>query len=62
MKLQEIEKKYEKDCKANPGVYASFEDYLGANALTICENCDEVVEYDEVDESGYCLEKCSDEE
>jgi hypothetical protein len=42
--------------------YVSFEDYLGSNGQCVCEGCDEVVEYDEVDEMGYCLEKCSTEE
>lgn len=37
--------------------YSSFDDFLGANALTTCERCDDIVEYDEVDESGYCY-KC----
>lgn len=36
--------------------YSSFEDYLGANAQCICEMCDNVVEYDEVDENGYCCD------
>ncbi len=41
--------------------YVSFEDYLGANAQCTCERCDKVVEYDEVDENGYCFD-CSEEE
>lgn len=41
--------------------YASFEDYLGANGECVCESCDQVVEYDEVDENGDCFD-CSDDE
>jgi len=41
--------------------YTSFEDYLGANGQCVCESCDQVVEYDEVDEGGDCPD-CSDED
>lgn len=40
--------------------YSSFADYLGANGMCVCENCDQVVEYDEVDENGDCF-NCAEE-
>jgi len=39
----------------DPEAYSSFADYLGANAMCQCEGCDRIVEYDEVDENGYCF-------
>ena len=43
---------YFRNAKTHRG---GFRAYLGENALTQCENCDDVVEYDEVDERCYCL-------
>jgi len=51
-------KEYEEEIKKDPTAYSCFDDYLGANALTRCEDCDNIVEYDEVDEDGYCFD-CS---
>lgn len=52
---------YFKEDSQNPGEYSGWDDYLGANGLIICDGCNEVCEYDEVDESGDCM-SCSDEE
>ena len=62
MKSEEAFREFEALDPEEKKHYNSFEDYLGANALCICETCDEVVEYDEVDENGDCLEHCSEEE
>lgn len=40
---------------------SSFVDFLGGNAQTICQGCSKIVEYDEVDEDGYCFD-CQEEE
>lgn len=47
---------YLKEIEEDPDAYSSYEDYLGANAMMTCEGCDSVVEYDEVDENGYCFD------
>lgn len=47
---------YLKEIEENPDAFSSFEDYLGANAMQMCEGCDKIVEYDEVDENGYCFD------
>ena len=48
--------------EADPAAYNDFADYLGANAMQMCEGCDKIVEYDEVDENGYCFDCQEDEE
>lgn len=62
MKHKEAGEEFEKLAPEEKKQYSSFADYLGSNGLIVCEGCDDVVEYDEVDESGYCLESCSSEE
>jgi hypothetical protein len=52
---------YLRAIKEDPKAYSSFADYLGANAMQMCEGCDKIVEYDEVDENGYCFD-CQEEE
>jgi hypothetical protein len=59
MTESEAQDEYEALPAEEKAEYSSFEDYLGANGQCVCEGCDEVVEYDEVDEDGYCLEACS---
>lgn len=59
MSADEHFKQYMEAIANDPDIYSSFEDYLGANALQMCEGCDQVVEYDEVDENGYCFD-CQD--
>ena len=46
---------YEDAIRSDPQAYSSFADYLGANAMAQCEQCDEVIEYDERDEGGVCF-------
>lgn len=46
----------------DPKSYINFQDYLGANALCMCEICEAIVEYDEVDEEGNCFSCSSDED
>lgn len=47
---------YLEEIKKDPNSYSCFDDYLGANAMQVCEGCDRIVEYDEVDEGGYCFD------
>lgn len=54
------EEEYENLPPEEKSHYSSFDDYLGANAQCTCENCDAVIDYDEVDENGYCFD-CSEE-
>lgn len=51
---------YLRAIEEDPTAYSSFADYLGANAMQMCEGCDKIVEYDEVDENGCCFD-CQDE-
>lgn len=55
-------KNYLQAIEEDPAAYSSFADYLGANAMLMCEGCDQIVEYDEVDENGYCFDCQSDED
>lgn len=52
---------YLRAIEEDPNAYSSFADYLGANAMLMCEGCDKIVEYDEVDENGYCFD-CQEED
>lgn len=36
-----------------------YEDLIGADAFVICEGCKRVVEFDKVDDEGYCA-TCAD--
>ena len=49
-------KQYQKEIEKDPDAYASYEDFLGANGLVRCEDCNNVVEYDEVNEIGHCFD------
>ncbi len=60
MTRQEVAAEYEALPPEEKAEYSSFGDYLGANGWTECDGCDEIVEYDEVNESGFCF-KCQEE-
>lgn len=55
-KNDEIYQNYLDAIKEDPDRYSSYTDYLGANAMCMCEGCDAVIEYDERDEGGYCFD------
>lgn len=57
--LEEYLKEWEQE--KDSGDYTSFTDFLGANAQGQCGRCDDVFEYDELDENGLCF-SCSEEE
>lgn len=59
--LQRHARTYEKAAHADPTYYSSWGDYLGANALCQCDGCDQIVEYDEIDEGGCCFDCQGDE-
>ncbi len=59
MTLDEAFKEYENLPSEEKNSYSSFDDYLGASGLNVCEGCNNLCEYDEVDECGLCCD-CSD--
>jgi hypothetical protein len=59
MTINEAFKEYENLPTEEKKHYSSFDDYVGGQGLSVCESCDELCEYDEVDECGLCC-NCSD--
>lgn len=56
--LKDYEEANEEAIKEDHDAYSSFRDFLGANAMKQCDCCDQVFEYDELNEGGECWE-CS---